>query len=103
MYEIILADGTELKNLKLNGNTYISQEEVRRFDFIGNMSEVIVKNTEDDIELRMHNVELIDLSKDSEGWNISIREIPANEIQLTQLTAQVEYLAMMTDIDLEEL
>ena len=34
-FKITLADGTQLKNLKLNGNNYISKTEITEDDFKG--------------------------------------------------------------------
>ena len=64
-FKITLADGTQLKNLKLSGNNYISK----------------VKITEDYFVLR---------------------QLSADEIDKIKTKADIEYLAMMTDVDLEE-
>lgn len=46
MYKIILADGTEIGNLELNGNNYISPTAVGSAVFDGNMSTVTITDAD---------------------------------------------------------
>lgn len=46
MYKIILADGTEIGNLELNGNNYISPTAVDSAIFDGNMSTVTITDAD---------------------------------------------------------
>ena len=41
-FKITLADGTQLKNLKLNGNNYISKTEITEDDFKGKLSKITI-------------------------------------------------------------
>lgn len=47
MYKIILADGTALENLVLNGNNFIAQTAVDDAVFKDNMATVTITNLED--------------------------------------------------------
>lgn len=42
MYTIILQDGTELKNLELNGNNFISEEIIDDSEFENNLATVVI-------------------------------------------------------------
>lgn len=46
MYKITLADGTEINNLELNGNNYISSTAVDSAVFDGNMSTVTIMDAD---------------------------------------------------------
>lgn len=46
MYTIILADGTKLENLELNGNNFISDEIIADDVFAGNLGAVTITNGE---------------------------------------------------------
>jgi len=46
MYKITLANGTELKNLELNGNNYISKTIIEDSVFEGNLETVIISDGE---------------------------------------------------------
>lgn len=46
MYTIILADGTQLTNLELNGNNFISDEIIADTVFKDNLSTIIITNGE---------------------------------------------------------
>ena len=45
-FKITLADGTQLKNLKLNGNNYISKTEITEDYFKGKLSKIIFHNNQ---------------------------------------------------------
>lgn len=77
MYDITLSDGTELKNLILNGNNFISEQILPDAIFDGNLKPVII----------------------SDGENATIIEdavLVSNRVE-----AQVTYTAMMTDTLME--
>ena len=54
-YKITLNDGTELKNIKLNGNNFISEEIIDDSIFNGNLDNVIISN-ENTSEIHAHMV-----------------------------------------------
>lgn len=57
MVKLILADGTELKGFKQNGNNYVSQTEVDVSVFEDNLSTLTI--VDGDTQMVMHNAELI--------------------------------------------
>lgn len=46
MYTIVLADGTRIENLELNGNNFISKRIIDDSTFDGNLSTVTITNGE---------------------------------------------------------
>ena len=46
-FKITLADGTQLKNLKLSGNNYISKVKITEDDFKGKLSKITIENETD--------------------------------------------------------
>lgn len=58
MYEIKLADGTELKNLELNGNNFISDTIIDEAIFENNLDKISIIDNEGNIE-ELNNVKVI--------------------------------------------
>lgn len=99
-YTIVLADGTRLEGLKPNGTNYISETPIDASVFENNCSPLFIRGggTEEVIAY----AELVHISQEADGCYIAFREIPEREIREAQMRADIDYLAMMTDTDLEE-
>jgi hypothetical protein len=97
-YKITLADGTEIKNLRLNGNNYISKEPVTSSVFESNCSPVIIN---DGIRDELHsNMELIQITEvNDEHWFV-LRDLSSEELAQIKIRSDIEYLAMMTGVEL---
>ena len=99
MYKLILADGTEIKNLTKNGDNYISDKKIDENLFRGNLSTLIITDGEETIT--MENAELIQqVEFDGKFW-ICFRELSERELKDIDMEAKIEYLAMMTDVDID--
>ena len=99
-FEITLADGTKISDLVLNGNNYISTREITEDIFSGNLSRVVISDGENEEVLT--NCELIQIREFNPGeWWFIIREIPEDIQRQREIQANIEYIAMMTDVDLE--
>ena len=99
-YKITLADGTELSDLRLNGNNFISSKKIEESIFNGNLSEVTILG--DGKEETYENMELVQLERYGKEYWFILRVIPEAELVAAKDHANIEYLAMMLDIDLEE-
>ena len=95
IYEVELADGTTISNLTMDGNNLVSETEITRDMFEGNTSTVTI--TAEDYERVINNARLGFLQPSGGKWYFDIWETPITE----KLQGDVEYLAMMADIDLE--
>ncbi len=106
MYKVKLSDGTELKNLELNGNNFISKTEVTPEMFAGKMAHVTITGPEgaDGAGLlgEHEHMELVRCQKDDAlgGWAFVLRDIPAEKLEKLKTRGDIEYLAMMMDVDL---
>jgi hypothetical protein len=101
-WKITLSDGTQLKDLKLSGNNYISKTKITEDDFKGKLSKVIIENETDKISVELEHVELVQIVHYEDGYYFVLRQLSADEIDKIKTKADIEYLAMMTDVDLEE-
>ncbi len=100
-WKITLADGTELKDLKLNGNNYISEKEITENDFKGKLAKVIIENETDNTVEEYEHMELIHILKYEDGYYFALRELSEDEKYKIKTKADIEYIAMMSDVDLE--
>lgn len=99
-WTITLADGTTLEGLTLNGNNFISTRKLTDEDFAGKLEHVTITDGETTTELT--NVELVQcMQYGTEYWFV-LREMTAAEQTAAKVQASIDYIAMMADIDLEE-
>lgn len=100
VYSVTLADGTVIKNLTMNGNNFVSKAELTPEMFIDNCSTVIIS---DGIESKTcDNMEFVQLtmSPDATEYWFILREISAAEMTQIKLQSDLEYIAMMTGVEL---
>ena len=99
-WTVTLADGTALEGLGLNGNNFISTRKLTDADFAGKLEHVTITDGETTTELT--NVELVQcMQYGTEYWFV-LREMTAAELTAAKVQANIDYIAMMADIDLEE-
>ncbi len=85
MVKLILADGTELKGFKQNGNNYVSKTEVDVSVFEDNLSTLTI--VDGDTQMVMHNAELIQQVQYADGWYLCFREKTREEKLVAALNA----------------
>lgn len=99
IYSVTLADGTVISGLSMNGNNYISKTEISADIFDGNLSSVTISDGEN--EETFENMDLIHLTAyDSGEYWFALRELSEDEIERLQLRSDIEYLSMMTGVEL---
>lgn len=101
-WKITLSDGTQLKDLKLSGNNYISKTKITEDDFKGKLSKVIIENETDKISVELEHVELVQIAHYEDGYYFVLRQLSQDEIDKQKMQGDIEYLAMMTNTDMEE-
>jgi hypothetical protein len=101
-FKITLADGTQLKNLKLNGNNYISKTKITEDDFKGKLSKVIIENETEKTSEEFEHMELVQIVHYEDGYYFVLRELSEQELKDIKIQGNLDYLAMMVDVDLEE-
>lgn len=98
-YKITLSDGRQLEGLRLNGNNYISDEPLTEEDFEGKLEEVTISDGQS--EQTLTNCELIQVKQYGDEYWFIIREVPADVMAARQIRADIDYIAFMTDVELE--
>jgi hypothetical protein len=103
-WKITLADGTKLENLSLNGNNFVSENEITEDIFEGNLLKVKIEGINDEGQeiIEEHNhMELVQIVHYEDGYYFVLRDITEAELEKMKMQSDIEYLAMMSDIDLE--
>lgn len=102
IYTVVLADGTELNNLGLNGNNFVSYEDIDSDIFMDNCSPVTISyNDGENVHEEVHeNMELVQISKIDNNTLFVLRDISDEELARIKMQADIEYIAMMSDIEL---
>jgi hypothetical protein len=91
---LVLADGTIIDNLTLNGNNFISQTDVGEDKLSAvNLSHVTINGVE------YRDMLLRNYWKDTDGLHIVISEITPQERYEARINSKIDYIAMMEDID----
>lgn len=98
IYAIILADGTEIKNLRMNGNNFISDVPVDAEVFEGSCSPVIISA---DGNNEVHeNMELVQVTPVGGEYWFVLRDLTESELEKIKMQSDIEYVAMMADVEI---
>ncbi len=98
IYVITLADGTEIKNLRINGNNFISRDSIDALIFEGNCSPIIISDGENE---EIHeNMELVQITPVGEDYWFVLRDLSAAELEKIKIQSDIEYVAMMAGIEI---
>ena len=106
IYTITLADGTELTNLRLNGNNFISESPIDTAVFQGNLSPVTIYDGDGDtddgkVHYEIHeNMEFMGETRVGDLYGFILRDISGEKLAEMKLRSDVEYIAMMCDVEL---
>lgn len=89
-FKITLSDGTELRNLGLNGNNYISKKKLTESVFAGKTDRVVITDPEGN-ENEYENMELVQIIEQDNGeyWFV-LRQLSDLEIRLARFEAFME-------------
>ena len=97
IYKITLGDGTEISNLKLNGNNFISTEKIEESVFADNCSQVTISDgTTETVHPNMELVQIVE-QVPGEYWFV-LRDISEEEFARTKMQSDIAYIAMMSNV-----
>lgn len=110
-YTVTLADGTQISGLELSGNNFYSKTEITQDMFDGKLSPVVISSDtgtgEPGLLGEHEHMELLQVAhytKEShgcaDGWYFILRDIPETELKEARIWASIDYLAMMSGIEL---
>lgn len=99
IYSITLSDGTVIGNLVKNGDNFISRNEVQESVFEDNLASVTISDGEKE---EVHtNMALTQVTHPNQlEWWFVLRDLTPEELYMIQLRSHIEYIAMMTDVEL---
>ena len=111
MFTVTLSDGTQIGNLELNGNNFVSKTEVTSQTFAGKLGKVIITGDAEADEAGLigehHNMELVQVAHYTQkvhgcedGYYFVLRDIPPSELERLQARGDIDYIAMMTGVAL---
>ena len=96
IYKIILGDGTEISNLKLNGNNFISTEKIEESVFADNCSPVTISDgTTETVHPNMELVQIVE-QVPGEYWFV-LRDISEEEFARTKMQSDIAYVIEILD------
>ena len=101
IFTIELSNGAEIENLELNGNNFISDTEIAAEMFDGGLSEVRIIGNKG-TNYTISHAKLIQIMELDGKWWFILAEMTAEELQFEKQRSDIDYIAMMTDVDLEE-
>lgn len=103
MYSITLSNGNSLDNLNVNGSMFISNSPVDPNTFTGGLREVTIScDGEDTNNLTgtFAHMQLAVCEPHGTGSWFALYETPAEQLERLKDRADIEYLAMMSGVDL---
>lgn len=105
LWEVTLADGSKISSLTLNGSNFCSDKELTAAQFEGKLASVTC--TDGKRSYTMTNAELVQIlpgSATPDGrWWFVLRELSEAEIFRARVQAQLDYLALTADVNLEDM
>ena len=98
----IYVDGeqVQMEAYIINGNNYVSGNPLTEADFTGKLEHVTISDGE--TTTVMEHAELVQCKKYGKEYWFVLRELSDEELMAAKTQANIEYIAMMADIDLEE-
>ena len=98
--------------MELNGNNFMSKNEVNAETFRGKLGKVVISGDVEADEAGLigthHNMELVQIAHYTQaehgmpdGWYFVLREIPAAELEKIKMKSDISYMSMMTGIELD--
>ncbi len=98
IYKITLADGTEIGNLRINGNNFISKTPIDAMSFEGNCSPITINDGENE-EIHEH-MELVQITPVGEDYWFVLRDLSSTELEKIKMQSDIEYVAMMAGVEI---
>ena len=95
MYTITLADGTEIKNLSLNGNNFVSDTPLDTPIFENNLQTVHI--TGPNVDETFENLDLASLREDGGKYWLVLRHLSYQELKERSMLADISELFDASD------
>lgn len=103
-FTVILSDGTQLANLELNGNNFISDNAITEETFSGRLSKVIITGDPDEDVCGLigehENMALVKVQERNGKFWFILRDMSRDELERLKDRSDIDYVAMMAGVDL---
>ena len=106
MYSVTLSNGVKLTGLHVNGSAFETQEDVSREDLAGGLRRVVVKRESEDEgegympEGEYENMKLGYYGRHGGVLQFVLCEADAREQELLRLRGDIDYVAMISGVEL---
>ena len=101
MFTITLSDGSQLEGLTLNGNNFISDNEVTEATFAGKLGHVVIDGDAEADMFRLigthEHMQLVQIVKYEDKCWFILRDMTARELSDLKTDARLSYLEMITE------
>lgn len=97
-YKLVLSNGLEIDNLRMNGSNFVSNTAVTADIFDSGLSPVMIYR--DGIAELHPNMDLVQITRVGNEYWFVLRDISQKELDDIRIRADVDFIAMMTDIEL---
>ena len=85
----------------MNGNNYVSEEKVDESVFVDNCTPLVISCDDGSEEILEHGVFEQHMEWPDGTWYLTFREKTPDEIRADRMQSQIDYIAMISDIDAE--
>lgn len=92
---IRLADGTEISNIKVNGDNLISETDIKEHLTPSNLVNVKFDGAD------LGTMKLAGYVEYPDGYHFVLLEKKQSELEIEKLSAKLEYVAIMTDVEVD--
>lgn len=92
---IRLADGTEISNIKVNGDNLISETDIKEHLTPSNLVDVKFDGAD------LGTMKLAGYVEYPDGYHFVLLEKKQSELEIEKLSAKLEYVAIMTDVEVD--
>lgn len=100
-FKIALSNGNEIDNLTMNGNNFVAEEEITEDIFEGGLDSVVITSTEGLHEEHEH-MTLVQIEQLYGAYYFILRDVTPEEIAQAKMRSDIEYIAMMSDIEIDQ-
>ena len=90
MYTVTINATTSFRNLRLNGDNFVSNAEIKDSDFPESPFTVVISDGER--KTTIENTELVQVKQYGAEWWFIVREIPSSEMERRNMLSQIEML-----------
>ena len=101
MFTIRLSDGSQIEGLILNGNNFISKNEVTESTFAGKLAKVVITGDADKDDAGLigehTNMVLVQVKKYGDEYWFVLRDMTKQELRDLKTDARLSYLEMITE------